>query len=159
MDVTYRCPRCEQTARVELPVGAGALVCTHCGQELAIPEGALVDGDVTRCLACPSTELFLRKDFPQRLGVTIVVLGLAASCVAWNYYYIYLTFGILFATALADLALYLVVGDCLNCYRCGAQYRGVAAWKHHGGFDLATHERYRQQAARLEQTRGSAGAK
>jgi hypothetical protein len=75
--------------------------------------------------------------------------------VAWNYYYIYLTFGILFATALVDLVLFMIVGDCLNCYRCGAQYRGVVGLKNHPVFDLATHERYRQEAARLGPAQGS----
>jgi hypothetical protein len=62
-----------------------------------------------------------------------------------------LTFAILFATALVDLVLYIVVGDALLCYRCGAQYRNVEQMEEHSGFNLETHERYRQQAARLKQ--------
>jgi hypothetical protein len=37
----------------------------------------------------------------------------------------------------------------LNCYRCQAQYRDVPGLENHGGFDLETHERHRQQVARL----------
>ncbi len=33
------------------------------------------------------------------------------------------TFAILFATALIDVVLYLIVPDALMCYRCGAMYR------------------------------------
>jgi hypothetical protein len=59
------------------------------------------------------------------------------------------TFGILFATALADLVLFAVVGSALMCYRCQAQYRGVEQMDVHGSFNLETHERYRQMAARM----------
>jgi hypothetical protein len=149
MNVTFACPKCAASSRVEVPSDATALVCPQCAVELKIPPGTLADGGVSRCLACPSTDLFVRKDFPQRLGVAIVVLGFAASCVTWHYYYLYATFGILFATALIDVALYAVMGDSLNCYRCGAQYRALDSLQKHGPFDLATHERYRQQAARL----------
>jgi len=116
-----------------------------------VPQGAIADGRVRRCVVCPSTELFVRKDFPQRLGVAIVVLGFAASCVSWHYYHLYLTFGILFATALVDVVLYVLMGESLTCYRCSAEYRGLEGLDQHGAFDLSIHERYRQQAARLAQ--------
>ena len=60
-----------------------------------------------------------------------------------------LTFAILFATALVDVVLYLIVPDALMCYRCGAQYRMAEGMARHGAFNLETHERYRQQAARM----------
>lgn len=107
-------------------------------------------------MACPSVELFVRKDFPQRLGVTIVGIGLALSCVAWYYHAIYWTFGILLATALIDLALFLLMGDVLECYRCHAQYRGTANLVEHQAFDLEVHEKYRQQDARMKQIQGAA---
>jgi hypothetical protein len=98
---------------------------------------------------CGSTDLFVRKDFPQRLGVTLVILGLGASCLAWYHHQVTLTFGILLATALVDLVLYWVMGDVLECYRCHAQYRGVNNLDQHGPFQLEVHERYRQQAGRM----------
>ena len=55
------------------------------------------------------------------------------------------TFGILFATALIDVVLYLTVGNLLQCYRCQAQYRGVPGLENHEPFDLETHEKHRQQ--------------
>ena len=54
------------------------------------------------------------------------------------------------ARPLADLALYALVGNALMCYRCGAQYRNVDEIEQHGAFELETHERYRQMAARME---------
>jgi len=46
--------------------------------------------------------------------------------------------------------LYIVMGESLTCYRCSAQYRGFEEIERHGGFNLETHERYRQMAARLK---------
>ncbi len=109
---------------------------------------------MSRCLVCPSTDLFVRKDFPQRLGVGIVIVGIVGSSIAWGYTYTIATFAILFATALIDVVLYLVVPDALMCYRCGAMYRGVDGMEGHGAFNLETHERYRQQAARMAQRSG-----
>ena len=116
-----------------------------------------IDGDsVRRCLVCPSQDLYIRKDFPQRVGVLLVAVGVVGSSIAWHYANLPWTFGILFATALADLALYALVGDALMCYRCGAQYRGVAQMESHGQFNLETHEKYRQLAARMTSPAGPA---
>ncbi len=149
MQVTYACPHCAASQCAEVVTGAIEMVCSACGQRLAIPDGAWADGEVRRCLVCPSHDLFIRKDFPQRWGVAIVVAGFAASSVAWHYYYTMLTFGILFAVALADVVLFLFVGNSLMCYRCAAEYRGLAGTERHGPFELETHEKHRQQQARL----------
>jgi hypothetical protein len=117
---------------------------------MTIPDGAISADRIERCLVCPSNELFARKDFPQRLGVALVVLGFIGSSIAWANYQVFWTFAILFFTALVDLVLYLVMGESLTCYRCQAQYRGVQEIERHGGFDLETHERYRQMAARTQ---------
>ncbi len=148
MNVTYHCPSCDQGARVTAEPGVASIVCPHCGHSLIAPEGAWEGPRLTRCLCCPSRDLFVRKDFPQRLGVGIVVIGFVASAIAWNYYHIYTTFAILFATALLDVVLYLLFGNALTCYRCGATYRRLEGLDSHRPFDLEIHERYRQQAAR-----------
>jgi len=114
-----------------------------------IDDDAIVETRVKRCLVCPSTDLYVRKDFPQVIGVSLVVLGIVGSSIAWYQMNIAWTFGILFATALLDVLLYAWVGDALMCYRCNAQYRGVDEMDSHGNFDLETHEKYRQLAARL----------
>ena len=142
-----------------------ALGCPHCKAELPLPERAISwsapDGGaarpgagrarLARCLVCPSSELFARKDFPQRLGVGIVVVGFAASCVTWGMRLLVPTFAILFATAVIDLLLYLLMPECLTCYRCGARYRGDGVTDDHGGFDLETHEKHRQGLARARE--------
>jgi hypothetical protein len=151
MNVSFACPRCEEGVRVEVSAGAGSLTCPQCAGEIAVPEGAYVGGELNRCLVCPSTDLFVRKDFPQRVGAAIVIAGFALSCVTWNFYLTYWTFAVLFATAAIDIVLWFFVPNCLHCYRCDAQYRGLKGLEKHDGFNLETHERYRQQAIRLRQ--------
>lgn len=147
MLIRFACPRCEQPAQVQ-PVDS-AITCPHCNLVVQSPADAWDDGRLKRCLVCPSVDLFTRKDFPQRLGVTLVVIGFALSCVTWFNYWVTATFAVLFATALADFALYLLVGDLLVCYRCHTEYRQLPEQGRYPAFDLETHERYRQQAARL----------
>ena len=148
MNVTFSCPHCQTGVRSDLSPSDGALICPQCQQTVTVSREAF-DGELRRCLVCPSTDLFIRKDFPQRLGVGLVALGILASCVTWALTWPIATFAVLFATALVDVLLYLVVPDALMCYRCGAQYRVVPKMAGHGAFNLETHERYRQQAARM----------
>jgi len=149
MNATFVCPSCHQAERAEFAAADAELSCPNCGRSFPVSSEAIDGGRLKRCLVCPSVDLYVRKDFPQRLGVGLVLFGLAASCVAWGFHHTYLTFAILFATAMIDLALYLVVPNTLMCYRCGAQYRGTAELESHGPFNLETHERHRQQKARL----------
>jgi hypothetical protein len=149
MNITFSCPRCQQGARTNVSPSDSVLICPECQQAISIPSDAFERDQLCRCLVCPSTDLFVRKDFPQRLGVGLVVLGIVGSSVAWAYTLPIITFAVLFATALADVVLYLIVPDALMCYRCGAQYRMAEGMARHGAFNLETHERYRQQAARV----------
>jgi DNA-directed RNA polymerase subunit RPC12/RpoP len=151
MNITYACSRCDRTVRREFDAQTASIGCLHCGDQIAVPSGAVAGGSVQRCLVCPSTELFVRKDFNQRLGVTIILVGFLLSTVAWYFYWIYATFAILMASALLDVVLYFAVGDLLQCYRCHAEYRGLENLDEHPRFSLETHEKYRQQAARLNQ--------
>jgi hypothetical protein len=162
MRITYACPACEATVMHDGAESARALVCPQCQATVEVPADAVAwigaDGEraaagagrlrLRRCLVCPGTELFARKDFPQRLGVGIVVAGFAASCVTWAWRLLVPTFAILFATALLDVILYLLMPECLTCYRCAARYRGDGVADDVGGFDLETHEKHRQQRAR-----------
>lgn len=170
MRITYACPSCDATVTQSGVETATSLCCSRCGAFVAVPAdgvawtnaagGAADPGAgvpvLRRCLVCPSTELFVRKDFPQRLGVAIVVVGFVASCITWAWQMLIPTFAILFATALIDVVLYLVMPECLTCYRCASRYRGAAG--PHGGFDLETHERHRQQRIRLAEVAGRSTA-
>lgn len=150
MQLAYRCPRCEKTSHNELARDATVLRCQFCDASINVSDDALRgdENHLDACLVCHSHDLFSRKDFPQRFGVFLVVVGFIASSIAWYYYRIFLAFGFLFATAGLDVLLYLVMGEALVCYRCGAHYRNVKNLSDHAAFSLETHERYRQIAAR-----------
>jgi DNA-directed RNA polymerase subunit RPC12/RpoP len=154
MQLSFSCSRCEQPVSVHVGPEDSSVACPNCQFCIARPVDAWDEGRLTRCLVCPSSDLFVRKNFPQGLGLAIVVLGFALSCVTWFFYWTTLTFAVLCATALADFVLYLVVGDALVCYRCGATYRRMSSPPPQGAFDLETHERYRQQAARMAAAAG-----
>jgi hypothetical protein len=153
MNVTYACPRCRRSVQCDILPAAEKLACPHCQLVLELPCDAVRGGQLTRCLACPSTDLYIRKAFPQRLGVAIVVVGFAVSCVFWYFHRPIATFGVLFATAIIDALLFLLMGNVLSCYRCGAVYRRVEDLHNHGPFNLQVHERHRQQQARLDEHR------
>jgi len=153
VNITYACPACDEGVRIHFDDETPELDCPHCHGKIALDQNAVENDRVRRCLVCPSTDLFVRKDFPQRLGVALVVTGILGSSIAWYYSDVLWTFGILFATALVDVVLYLLVGDALMCYRCQAQYRSVEGMDSHGQFDLETHEKYRQLEARLGQAK------
>lgn len=151
MNVTFRCPHCDELSTADLAVGQSELSCSACAAQWPIPPGSIEPAALRRCVICPSTELFVRKDFSQPLGVAIVVVGFIVSSVFWYYRMPVWTYAVLFATALIDVVLYFTVGNLLQCYRCQTQYRGVPGLESFGGFDLETHEKHRQQKIRLAQ--------
>lgn len=150
MNVTFRCPQCDQLARADFEAAQPEVACPHCQTKWQVA-GTVAAAKLERCLLCPSTELYVRKDFSQATGVAIVVFGFVVSSVFWYYRMPLWTYAVLFATALIDVVLYLTVGNLLQCYRCQAQYRGVAGLEDHQPFDLETHEKHRQQKMRLNQ--------
>lgn len=151
LNVTFRCPHCNQVGEVEFAATTREIACPRCQTKWPLPEGAVTESKLVRCLVCPSSELFVRKDFSPRLGVTIVVVGFIVSSIFWYYRMPLWTYGVLFTTALLDVVLYFTVGNLLQCYRCQAQYRGVPGLENHEAFDLETHEKHRQQRLRLAQ--------
>ena len=156
MKLTFRCPRCEKIGHALPTAESPQLTCVHCQAMWDVPQEVVETNTVTECLVCQSKDLFIRKDFPQRLGVLLVVIGLIASCYAWYRHQLFLTFGILFTTAAIDVVLYLLVPDALVCYRCGTHYRRCKL-RDHEGFSHGIHERYRQEMARQKQDDAGAG--
>lgn len=150
MNVSYVCPKCDRPNRVEFENSTETIACAHCERTVKVPPGAIGGGKIHACLLCPSQELFVRKDFSQRLGITIIAIGFVASAITWYLHYILATYAILFASAMIDVALFLLVGNVLECYRCHAHYRDLEGLAEHGAFDLETHERHRQQLIRLK---------
>jgi len=99
---------------------------------------------LTACPSCGCNEMFVRKDFPQKLGLAIVVVaGGAFLVLASSRQRFYLGALVLLAAAVLDLVLYAFVPKMTVCYRCRAEFRGVPMNPEHGPYELAVGEKYR----------------
>jgi cell division protein FtsW (lipid II flippase) len=97
------------------------------------------------CPQCGCRDLFLRKAFPQKLGLAIVITAAVAFLVlAASRATLWIGVLVLLAAAVVDLLLYMVVPKITVCYRCRAEFRDVPVNPQHEGYDLATGEKYRQ---------------
>jgi hypothetical protein len=103
------------------------------------------------CHGCGNRELYRQKNFPHRLGMSILAAGFLASTVAYYLHHQWLTWAFLIGTSLVDSVLYLFVGDVSVCYRCGAKHSSMKATPKHPPFDLGVGERYRQERLRREE--------
>ena len=99
---------------------------------------------LTTCPECGCRDLFIRKDFPQKTGLlVIVVAGLAFLVFAARRGTFYLGVWVLLSAAAVDALLYVFVPRVTVCYRCRAEFRGVPLNPAHGQFELAVAEKYR----------------
>lgn len=146
MQIRFDCPTDTCVAIIELePLEEcdGTIECPRCHQthSMTITPAMRADNTPDRCAVCNGTEMFVRKDFPQALGVAVVVVfGLAAL-----YFFtinVLIAWSILVSAALIDLLVYLMIGQVTTCYACRAGYRKCNLNPAHDGFDLATAEKY-----------------
>ncbi|HPF38928.1 MAG TPA: hypothetical protein P5081_06140 [Phycisphaerae bacterium] len=145
--ITRKCPKAPCHGRISMVVekaGGAERPCPVCGEpvKFEIPEDLARDGVVKRCAACPGREFFIRKDFPQKLGMVMVVLFGLIATIFYAYERVGLTFATLGSLVVIDAIIFFFVGKVTVCYRCRAEYRGVAYNPDHEGFDLATSEKY-----------------
>ena len=100
---------------------------------------------LTACPKCGCRDLFVRKDFPQKLGMTIVVLAAVSFLIlaAWPRLFVW-GIVVLVAAAIADGVLYFFVPRITVCYRCREEFRDAPLNPEHEGFELAIAEKYRQ---------------
>ena len=95
------------------------------------------------CPQCGCADLFVRKDFPQRAGLAIVVIAAVSFVIlARARQHMYLGVLVLLAAAAIDAVIYFFVGRVTVCYRCRAEFRGEVN-PDHAAFDLAIAEKYR----------------
>ncbi|MBI1348346.1 hypothetical protein GC163_18885 [bacterium] len=152
MQLVFDCPKCLNTAAVAVEETTSAVDCPNCSWSRTIGPADRVQGSPQRCLVCGCDDLWRQKDFPILLGLVMVGTGVISSSIAIYYYQPVLSMVILMGFALIDMLLFLVMPDCLVCYRCHARFRGTGVVNpdHHPKFDLELNERYRQEAARLQ---------
>lgn len=144
MKLRFHCPHCPAEIDWIWRADSGdSLYCPRCSQPitLKITDSVRQDNKVDKCPVCTSPELFIRKNFPQGLGVAIVFVAAVGSF--WflksNWF---IAWGLLLAAVLADVVLYRMVGMVTCCYRCKAEIRGAAPNAAHTAFDLPTAEKY-----------------
>ena len=100
---------------------------------------------LTACPKCRCADLFVRRDFPQKLGLSIVVVAAVTFlALAARPRYFYLGALVLAVAVVLDAAIYLFVGKVTVCYRCRAEFRDVPVNPGHEGFELAVAEKYRK---------------
>jgi hypothetical protein len=127
-----------------LALGEAQIECRGCRCKSKVTvDSALADGGpIGRCALCGGLEFFIRKDFPQKLGVALVVLFGIVATVFYYFENVPATFATLAALVLVDAVIYFFVGRVCVCYKCRAEYRGLVYNPDHHGFDLATSEKY-----------------
>ncbi|MEK7757264.1 MAG: hypothetical protein AAB385_08635, partial [Planctomycetota bacterium] len=122
MQIRYHCPTDGCVAIIEyepLETSGPTMECPRCHIQHAmrISDSIRRDQLVDCCVVCGGSELFIRKDFPQRLGVAVVVVfGVAAI-----YYFsisVLIAWSILAAAVLIDLVIYAFLGRVTTCYAC-----------------------------------------
>jgi hypothetical protein len=141
MRIRFTCRNADCQAVNELPAGE-TVTCPQCGSQLELTRTG-EEENIEQCLVCDSDELYVRKDFPQRLGLIVVVTVAVISFYLFYKGELLWSLGILIATVLVDLVIYAAVPKITVCYRCRAEYRQCRINPQHHGFDLATAEKYR----------------
>ena len=155
MELTFSCPSCGTVGQVAPLQSAEQAVCRRCGFTRTLHPEAFSEAGLVACPWCLTTDLYIQKDFPQALGLFIVLVGFAISTVFWYYEMPIATFAVLLVSALLDGVLYYTVRDVTICYRCSSQVRGDTgpAAGRFQPFDLAIGERYRQERIRAQHLR------
>ena len=120
-----------------------SLACPRCAREYTVNDTPRLRSGETmqECAMCGGAELFIRKNFPQKTGL-LIVLAAAAISIFTLKTNIKLAYGILGVAVLLDAMIYYLVGVVTVCYRCRTEYWGLARNASHDWFDLATSDKY-----------------
>ena len=87
------------------------------------------------CLACGNGLLYVQRDFNQKVGLGVVIVG--AALAPFTPFY-----SSLFVAAAVDAGLYALLPDVTVCYRCQAHFRHFRRNPNHLPFDLHLAEQY-----------------
>ena len=147
LDLRARCtnPDCRRTARAQIASpGPNELRCPLCSstQSVEIDPALAAEGRLEKCPLCTGREFFVRKDFPQQLGLAVVIIAGLLSCIFFYQKQMLWVWAVLGGAVLIDAALYFVTGIVVVCYRCRAEFRGLPYNPDVKPFDLATSEKY-----------------
>ncbi len=147
MQIRYHCPTDLCVAIIEyepLEEAGDSIECPRCrkAHSIQVTEAMRQDHTVDVCAVCGCRELFIRKDFPPRVGLAVVLIAGGASIYFLRSNFM-LAYAILGGAVLFDLALYMVIGRMTACYACRAEYRKGKLNPAHEGFELGTSQKYK----------------
>src|SRR5450755_3807577 len=83
IELTYECPKCRTVGSAGRIEPSGSAVCRGCAAGLTFRPASFEGDGLTACPVCATDDLYVQKDFPQGLGLAIVIVGFAASTVFW----------------------------------------------------------------------------
>ena len=151
MQLVFQCPKCDRANYVDVTSEQRNVDCSECDWQREVATADITDDRPERCLSCGNADLWRQKDFPQGLGLLLVVTGATLATIAWASFEPLYAFGTLLAFAALDLLLFVFMRDVLVCYRCRARHRKANLGEDYPRFDLELAERYRQEEIRLEE--------
>lgn len=159
MELTFLCSECGVVNQVLSLEAAERGICSQCRAGRLLRRELVEDGQLRVCPWCATSDLYVQKDFPQGLGLFVVIVGFVISTIFWYFERPLFTYLVLLVSALLDMLLYYWVPDVTICYRCLSQIRGAGSnpENHFHPFDLAVGERYRQERLRIEALRERGG--
>jgi len=155
MQLIYQCPKCDSPNIEVISTTTTGLACSARDWSREITAADIENDCPKHCLCCGNEDLWRQKDFPQGLGLLMVLTGGILSTIAWAYVEPVWALGILLVFAAIDMILYAVMNDVLVCYRCRARHRKANIQDDHPRFDLELNERYRQEEIRLAEAERS----
>ena len=127
MHILAKCPQCDAGLPVSAAEALGAIKCGGCGRNipLSISESLRTAQGVDRCPVCNGTDFYGRKDFDPKMGLTVVIVGIAISVIFYWFKRDLIAYSILAAATLIDLIIYGRLKDLTVCYRCHSEFRGA----------------------------------
>ena len=133
-EIAFACASCGNETTVGVD-GRGP--CRHCAApvRLEVPAALRATRIIEACPACGNGLLYVQRDFNQKVGLGVVILG--AVLAPFTPFY-----SSLFVAAAVDAGLYALLPDVTVCYRCHAHMRGFARNPAHHAFDLHLAEQY-----------------
>ena len=149
MDILARCPQCDAGLPVNAADAPDAIKCGRCGRDipLSISESLRAGQGVDRCPVCDGADFYGRKDFDPKIGLTVVIIGIAISAGFYWFKRDLIAYSILAAATLIDLIIYQRLKDLSVCYRCHTEFRGPEA-RTAPAFDLHTADVLEQEYER-----------
>ena len=128
MKLLVRCPKCDARMPIAAAGGRTAIRCGRCGRDIPLEasEAVATDRAVDRCPVCQGGDFYRRKDFDPKIGLAVIIVNAAISGVFYWFGYDLIAYGILAAAVVVDLAVYGRLKDITVCYRCHAEFRGLA---------------------------------